>query len=147
MTADQKSLARPLDHGHSERVRDDERDLSRIRRICLRFPEVEETELQNRPLFRVHTKRFALFNGALSPQRPRWRAFGRSLHFVTEPQERQALAEDTRFRISPHHGDCGWMALDLERDATNWVEVAELLQTAYRTVASRDLVAILDRGR
>ncbi len=79
------------------------------------FPEVEEAELQNRPLFRVHSKRFALFNGTLSPPRPRWQGFGRSLHFVTEPHERQALREDPRFTVSPHHGDRGWMALDLEQ--------------------------------
>ena len=133
--------------GQTARVRnEDERDLSRIRRICLRFPEVEETQLQNRPLFRVHTKRFAIFNGALSPPRPRWQAFGRSLHFVTEPHERQALGDDPRFRISPHHGDRGWMALDLT-DGTDWVEVAELVETAYRTVASRQLASILDRDR
>jgi predicted DNA-binding protein (MmcQ/YjbR family) len=128
-------------------VRDDDRDLSRIRRICLRFPQVEEAELQSRPLFRVRSKRFALFNGTLSPPRPRWHGFGRSLHFVTEPNERQALSEDPRFTVSPHHGDRGWMALDLESDATDWVEVAELLDAAYRTVASRKLIAILDRDR
>ena len=123
---------------------DDERDLSLIRHICLRFPEVEETELQNRPLFRVHSRRFALFNGTLSPPRPRWRGFGRSLHFVSDPQERRALSQDPRFATSPHHGDRGWMALDLEGDETDWVEVAELLDTAYRQVASRKLIAILD---
>src|SRR5262249_4574521 len=92
----------------------DELDLSRIRQICFRFPEVEEAILQDRPLFRVRHKRFALFNGTLSPPRPRWQAFGRSLHFVTEPGEREALRQDPRFCISPHHGDCGWMALDLQ---------------------------------
>ena len=66
---------------------------------------------------------------------------------MTEPHERQALREDPRFAVSPHHGDRGWMALDLERDAIDWVEVAELLETAYRTVAGRELVAILDRDR
>ena len=126
---------------------DDERDLSRIRRICLRLPDVKEAELQNRVWFRVRAKRFALFNGTLSPPRPRWQGFGRSLHFVTEPHERQALREDPRFTISPHHGNRGWMALDLESDVPDWVEVAELLETAYRAVASRQLVAILDRDR
>ena len=41
----------------------DDRDLARIRTICLRFPEAEEAELQDRPLFRVRARRFALFNG------------------------------------------------------------------------------------
>jgi len=110
----------------------------------LRFPEVEEAELQNRPLFRVRSKRFAIFNGDSSPWRPRWRAFGRSLHFVTDPEERPALSDDGRFRVSPHHGDRGWMALDLEGDDVDWSEIAELLETAYRHVANRELVARLD---
>jgi predicted DNA-binding protein (MmcQ/YjbR family) len=125
---------------------DDERDLSRIRGICLRFPEVEEAALQSRPLFRVRTRRFALFNGEQSPPRPRWRGFGRSLHFVTDPAERPALREDGRFRTSPHHGDRGWMALDLEGDGVDWREIAELLEAAYRHVASRDLIGRLDRA-
>jgi predicted DNA-binding protein (MmcQ/YjbR family) len=125
----------------------DERALARIRRICRRFPEVEEAELQNRPLFRVRTKRFAIFNGASSPSRPRWQAFGRSLHFLTDPDERHALRDDGRFRVSPHHGDRGWMALDLEGPDVDWNEIAELLETAYRHVASRALVALLDDAR
>jgi predicted DNA-binding protein (MmcQ/YjbR family) len=130
--------------GQSVRVQDDDdHDLSLIRRICLRFPDVEQVELQNRPLFRVHTKRFALFNGALSPPRPRWQAFGRSLHFLSDTQERPALSQDPRFVPSPHHGDRGWLALNLEGDKTDWNEVAELLESAYRQVASRALIARL----
>lgn len=130
-----------------ERSNADARDLARIRRICVRFPEVEEAELQDRPLFRVRAKRFAIFNGELSPSRPRWREFGRSLHFVTDPEERRALGDDGRFRVSPHHGDRGWMALDLERPDVDWDEIAELLEAAYRHVASRELVAMLDDSR
>lgn len=124
---------------------DDDRDLSLIRAICLRFPESEEAELQNRPLFRVRTRRFALFNGNGSRPRPRWSGFGRSLHFVTDPQEREALRQDPRFAVSAHHGDRGWMALDLQAGAVDWDEVAELLETAYRQVAGRQLVDELDR--
>jgi predicted DNA-binding protein (MmcQ/YjbR family) len=127
-------------------VADDDRDLSLIRSICLRFPESEEFELQSRPLFRVHTRRFALFNGNGSPPRPRWNGFGRSLHFVTDPQEREALRQDPRFVTSPHHGDRGWIALDLEAGEIDWEEVAELLETGYRHVASRQLIDQLDRG-
>jgi predicted DNA-binding protein (MmcQ/YjbR family) len=129
-------------------VRDtDERDLARIRRICRRFPEVEEAELQARPLFRVRTRRFALFNSRDLPRRPRWNAFGRSLHFLSDPQERRALTNESRFVQSPHHGDRGWLALDLERNDTDWREVAELLDAAYRQVANRELAATLDKRR
>jgi predicted DNA-binding protein (MmcQ/YjbR family) len=121
----------------------DDRALARIRRICLGFPEVEEAELQERPLFRVRTRRFALFNGARSPQRPRWSAFGRSLHFLSEPEERLALLADERFTPSPHHGDRGWIALDLEIQP-DWAEVAELLEAGYRQAANRQLNDVLN---
>ena len=65
---------------------------------------------------------------------------------MTEPEEREALRQDPRFRTSPHHGDRGWMALGLDAEPTDWSEVAELLETAYRQVASRELIAELDGG-
>ena len=45
--------------------------VAQFRPIGRQFPEVEEAELQNRPLFRVHSKRFALFNGNASRRRDR----------------------------------------------------------------------------
>jgi predicted DNA-binding protein (MmcQ/YjbR family) len=108
--------------------------LARIRAFCLRFEGAEESLLQNRPLFRVGRRRFALFNGTESPPRPRWDGAGRSLHFLSDPSEADALRQDGRFSASPHHGDRGWMALRLE-DQVDWDEVGELLESAYRRVA------------
>lgn len=120
--------------------------LGRIRAVCLSFPEVEEAELQNRPLFRVRRRRFAIVNLAASPPRPRWQGFGRSLHVLTEPAEREALRHDGRFEQSPHHGDHGWMALVLaDPSAVDWTEIAELLEAGYRQAASRDLIEALDQ--
>lgn len=107
-------------------------------------PGAEEAELQDRPLFRVGKKRFALFNGAGSPRRPRWNGSGRSLHFLTDPPELGALRQDGRFAPSPHHGHRGWIALRLEGVEIDWGEVAELLESAYRQVARRSLLADLD---
>jgi hypothetical protein len=100
--------------------------------------------LQGRPLFRVRTRRFAIFNGATSPRRPRWDAFGRSLHFVTDPQERESLMQDAGVRLSPHHGEQGWLALDLTGGSIDWSEVTELLETGYRHVAGLQLIHELD---
>ena len=89
-------------------------------------------------MFRVGKRRFAIFNGATSDRRPRWAASGRSLHFLADPFEIDALRHDGRFSPSPHHGNRRWLALPLQ-DAgiIDWVEVAELLESAYRQVASR----------
>jgi predicted DNA-binding protein (MmcQ/YjbR family) len=123
----------------------DERVLARLRAICLAFPEAEEAALQDRPLFGVRSRRFALFNGASSPPRPRWNGSGQSLHFVTDPREREALRQDGRFTPSPHHGDRGWVAIRLEGGRVDWTELAELLEAAYRHVAGRALVELLDQ--
>lgn len=124
----------------------DDRWLAWIRSVCGRFPEAEEAELQDRPLFRVRSRRFAIVNLADSPPRPRWAGAGPSLHLLTDPAERDALGQDDRFAPSPHHGDRGWLAVRLDRADIGEREVAELLESAYRLVAGRRLVARLDGG-
>ena len=116
----------------------DDEILGQIRVLCDRFPGAAEGELQARPLFRVGRRRFAIFNGAASDDRPRWATSGRSLHFLADPSEIDALRHDGRFSPSPHHGDRGWLALRLEDASTvDWIEVAELLGSAYQQVAPR----------
>jgi predicted DNA-binding protein (MmcQ/YjbR family) len=109
--------------------------LDRVRKICLRLPGVNEAELQDRPLFRVGRRRFALFNGRSSPRRPRWNGSGRSLHFLADPLELEALSQDGRFAASPHHGDRGWLAIRIDTDEIGWKELTELLESAHRQVA------------
>jgi hypothetical protein len=121
----------------------DERTLGWLRGVCLAFPEAEETRLQDRPLFVVRRRRFVLFNGAASPPRLRWAASGRSVHVLTDPEERAAIAADQRFAPSPHHGDRGWVAVDPGSIAPE--ELAELVESAYRVAAPRSLVARLDQ--
>jgi predicted DNA-binding protein (MmcQ/YjbR family) len=112
--------------------------LDRIRLICHQFRGAEEGELQDRPLFRVGRRRFAIFNGCASPARRRWNSSGRSLHFLADPEEIAALRGDGRFTPSPHHGDRGWLAMSLEdQGAVDWDEIAELLQSGYLQVADR----------
>src|SRR5215510_3454289 len=108
--------------------------LERLRAICLAFPEADESTLQDRPLFHVRRRRFAIFNGDDAPPRPRWAGAGCSLHFLTDPSERDALRADARLAASPHHGDRGWMAIRLGAEP-DWAEIAELLESAYRTAA------------
>ena len=116
----------------------DEAALDRIRVICGQFSGADEGELQDRPLFRVGRRRFAIFNGCGSPRRRRWSSSGRSLHFLADPEEIAALREDGRFLPSPHHGDRGWLAISLEdHGAVDWDEIAELLESGYLQVSDR----------
>lgn len=98
---------------------DDQAALARIRAICATFEGAAESLLQDRPLFHVRHRRFAIFNGASSSSRPRWNAAGRSLHFLSDPGERRALLQDPRFTPSPHHGDPGWLAIRLDPAAVD----------------------------
>ena len=118
-------------------LRRDEEVLARLREICEQLGGCEETVLQDRPLFRVGRRRFAIFNGTSSPTRSRWVGAGRSIHFLSDPFEREALLQDGRFSPSPHHGDRGWLAMRVESDDVDWTELAELLEAAHAQVASR----------
>jgi predicted DNA-binding protein (MmcQ/YjbR family) len=111
--------------------------LARVREICRAFPGAEEGDLQDRPLFHVKRRRFAIFNGASSPARPRWAGAGRSVHFLSDPAERDALRADPRFTPSPHHGDRGWLAMRIDVDTVDWQEVTELLESAHAQVIPR----------
>jgi predicted DNA-binding protein (MmcQ/YjbR family) len=108
--------------------------LTRIREICASFAGVEEAQLQDRPLFRVGRRRFAIFNGNGSPSRPRWARCGRSLHFLADALDLDALRQDPRFAPSPHHGDRRWMFLSIDSSVIDWSEIAELLDSAYQQV-------------
>jgi hypothetical protein len=128
------------DHGDVDESSFDAADLTalrQIRAICGDFSGAEEGELQGRPSFSVGRRRFAIFNGVGSPVRPRWDGCGRSLHFLADELELQALRADARLSVSPHHGDRRWMFLRLEPERVDWSEVAELLDAAYRQVAPR----------
>jgi hypothetical protein len=131
----------------TEGAADDDTTLARIRVLCSEFPEAAEARLQGRPLFHVRRRRFAIFNGDTSPVHRRWQAFGRSLHVVADAAQHLRLQGDSRFRPSPHHGFRGWLAVDVTPTAIAWVELAVLLEHAYRAVAGRELVAELERQR
>ena len=117
--------------------------LRNIRSICARFPEAHEDRLQDRPMFHVRRRRFAILNSETLPYRKRWATSGDSLHFATDEQLRTTLCSDV-FYSSPHHGFRGWRATKLTTE-TNWAEIARLLEGAYRSVASKELIAELDK--
>lgn len=120
-----------------DQVGRDQRALDRLREICATFSGCEESVLQDRPLFHVRRRRFAIFNGESSPPRSRWAAAGRSVHFLSDPSEREALLQDPRFTRSPHHGDRGWLAIRVDSDTVDWQELTELLEAAHEWVVRR----------
>jgi predicted DNA-binding protein (MmcQ/YjbR family) len=117
---------------------DDDPYLGELRAICLAFPESREVEAWGRPTFRAGKKMFAVFAG--TDDRP----FG--LIFKPESDERTALVQDERFYVPPYFGPGGWLALDLDAARVEWDEVGELLDSSYRQVALKRMIAVLDAG-
>ncbi len=110
--------------------------LDRLRAICLQFPEATEVLAWGRPTFRAGKRIFAVAGSSMD--RPH------SVVFKPDLEERLALIEDPRFFIPPYFGPGGWLALDFDTDDTDWVELAELMQTSYRQIALKRQLAALD---
>ena len=113
--------------------------LDRLRALCLGFPEAVEVLAWGRPTFRAGKKIF--ITAGASMDRPH------SIVFKPDPEERRALIQDPRFFVPPYFGPAGWLAIDFGVPGTDWVELAELVETSYRQVALKRQLVQLDRWR
>ncbi|TDC74190.1 MmcQ/YjbR family DNA-binding protein [Actinomadura sp. 7K507] len=109
---------------------------SRIRKICLSFPEAVEKPFggHTAPSFRVRDKLFVMTSED-----------GLSMMFKAGPGVQEALvAEDPeRFFVPKYVGGKGWVGTLLDIDQ-NWEEIAELIEDSYRLIAPKRLVNLLD---
>jgi predicted DNA-binding protein (MmcQ/YjbR family) len=117
---------------------DDDPYLDDLRKRCLALPESAEVEAWGRPTFRAGKKLFAVFSGD--------DAHAYAIIFKPDPAERPALVDDPRFYAPAYFGPSGWLALDLSAAPVDWDEVAELLESSYRQVALKRMLAALDRS-
>lgn len=101
--------------------------LARVRACCAGLPEVVEFESHGRPNFRAGTRRVFAVYGA-GPDHPH------ALNLRIDPDDLDGLSADPRFFVPPYYPDR--LALDLDPPDVDWQEVAELLESAYRLVAS-----------
>lgn len=115
--------------------------LAELRRLALGFPAAIEKEAFGRPTFRAGEKGkvFAYFGfGRTGHPRPF------SVLVLPDDSEREALLQDDRCYLPSYLASAGWIGLDFEAAEVDWQEVAELLDTSYRRIASRSLLARLD---
>lgn len=117
---------------------DDDPYLDDLRKLCLALPESTEVEAWGRPTFRAGKKLFAVFSGD--------DAHAYAVIFKPDPAERPALLADPRFYAPAYFGPSGWLSLDLTAAPVDWDEVAELLESSYRQVALKRMLAALDRS-
>jgi hypothetical protein len=122
-------------------ARGDADPLAPLRRICLAFPEVTERPSHGAPTWFVRGKSSFV---TLWADGHHDQAFPH-LWCAAPPGAQEVLtsAEPDRFFRPPYVGGRGWLGVRLDA-AVDWDEMVELCEDAYRTVAPKRLVALLD---
>lgn len=128
---------------HPVMFSDDDPGLGELRELCLAYPGAEERVSHGRPTFRAG-KIFAVFGGGEKIRPGEHRRVDSALIVKADETELPALDEDPRFFVPAYYGPYGWRALDLADPATDWTEVAELVDASYRLTAKKTLVKELD---
>ena len=112
-----------------------------VRTICLRLPEVTERLSHGSPAFFIG-KQFVMLwpDGHHDHDFPHmWCAA------LTGVQEELVSASPDRFFRPPYVGGRGWIGVRIDTDP-DWDEIARICADAYRQVAPKRLVALLDAG-
>jgi len=117
------------------------RSIDRMREICLALPEVTERPSHGTPTWFVRDKKVFVQlwdHGHHDDQFPH-------LWCAAPPGAQEALieAEPERFFRPPYVGGRGWIGVRLDVEV-DWNEIAGICEDAYRVVAPKTLVALLD---
>jgi predicted DNA-binding protein (MmcQ/YjbR family) len=102
--------------------------VTKLRQICGRLQNVEETVSFGHPTFKVSGKIFAVFEQYKGE-------FGLALKVEKELQG--VFLKDPRFYLTPYIGKQGWVTLRMETKPLNWKEVQELLRGSYKLVVPK----------
>ena len=114
--------------------------LARIREIALAFPGAKEKVSVGHATF--YTAKVFAWYGMSYKTEGVWHRVHQSVSVLLPEDERLSLLEREDVYIPGYIGPFGWIGLRLT-DATDWIEVAELLEESYRNTASARLVAQL----
>jgi hypothetical protein len=115
--------------------------LTRLRLICLGFPEVTERPSHGAPTWFVRGKSSFVTLWASGHHADRFP----HLWCAAPPgaQEELVASEPERFFRPPYVGGRGWLGVRLDIDL-DWNEIAGICADAYRAVAPKGLAAALD---
>lgn len=113
--------------------------LERLRQLCLVFPETSERLSHGGPSWFIREKKlFVTFSDHLHDDHVEfWCAAPPGV------QEAVVGSEPDRYFRPPYVGHRGWVGVYLDVDV-DWDAVAELVRDAYRQVAPKRLVALLE---
>ncbi|OLT14513.1 phosphoribosylglycinamide formyltransferase [Pseudonocardia sp. CNS-139] len=113
--------------------------LDRLRALCLALPEVTEKVSHGEPTWFVR-RTFVSYS--------LYHHDDRVAFWCAAPpgvQEELVAGDPERFFRPPYVGGRGWLGVYLDVEGVDWAEIGEIVTDAYRTVAPRKLVALLDR--
>ncbi|WP_068421745.1 MmcQ/YjbR family DNA-binding protein [Janibacter terrae] len=115
--------------------------LLRVREIALDLPGADEKISHGHPAF-FTKKVFAYFGGSVKVDGA-WSQHEHSLVVLPDEEEARALLEEPRCYRPAYLGPSGWVGVDLD-EGTDWLEVAELVESSYRRTAATLDIARLD---
>jgi hypothetical protein len=113
--------------------------LESLRKLCLALPEATERVSHGEPTWFVRGKKtFVMYANHHHDDRV-------GFWCAAPPGVQEALvgAEPERFFRPPYVGHRGWLGVYLDVPV-NWTEIAEIVEDAYRMIAPKSLVALLD---
>ncbi len=112
--------------------------LDRVRKLCLALPEATEKLSHGSPTFFVK-KTFVMYldDHHGDDRLALWCAAAPGV------QAEMVDQEPDRFFVPPYVGGRGWIGVRLDRDP-DWDEIAGIIEDAYREVAPKRLLAVLD---
>ncbi|MGA3121006.1 MAG: MmcQ/YjbR family DNA-binding protein [Polyangiaceae bacterium] len=103
----------------------------RVREVALRFPAAEEKLSHGAPSFHVRGKMFLTFvddhhgDGRIAV----W------CKATLDDQRRLVAGNPARFFVPPYVGVKGWVGVKVDEAAADWIELAILVEDAWRSVA------------
>lgn len=117
---------------------DPDADLERIRAICMSFPEAAEKLSHGSPAFFIEKgKVYAYY----------WHNHHGDGHtsviVKTSGREEQAMLVEMDpefYHVPPYLGPSGWIAMELNGDATDWERVGDRIAMSWEMVAPRRLL-------
>lgn len=126
---------------HQQMFEDNDPLLAQVRALALALPEADEKVSHGRPAF-FTKKVFCIYGGALKVD-GEWVQHPNSVLVQVTEDEQHALLQDPRVFVPAYWGPSGWIGVDLD-DATDWDEVAELLEDSFRLTAPTRAITALD---
>lgn len=120
---------------------DDDPILARLRAIALALPGAAEKIVHGHATFYT-TKVFAYFGGSVKVDGV-YVQHDPSVVLQADLAGRQALRERPDAYLPAYLASAGWTGVDIS-DATDWDELADLIEDSFRVTAPKKLVAGLD---